>query len=164
MDAFRPVRHLSNNTLQQAFRAFLVPTVAEKYHVIAVRCLWRVEKNQLHRVHALISGKRRQLELLLQRTPMVNIVILAITGQEEGTKKHKKPNKKAKGDKKSRKHPRREDSDEGNSSEESGNDGGGNDGDGNEDDDDSSDWFPEFDSAPSQNTCGQKQVYPGISF
>ena len=159
MDAFRPVRHLSNNTLRQAFRAFLVPTVAEKYHVIAVRCLWRVEKNELHRAHALISGKRRQLELLLQRTPMVKIVISAITGQEEGTKKHKKPNKKAKGDKKSQKHVHREDSDEGNSSEESGNDG-----DGNEDDDDNSDLFPEFDSTPSQNTFGQKQVYPGISF
>ena len=51
--------------------------------------------------------------------------------------------------------PAKEDSDERNSSEESGNDG-----DGNEDDDDNSDLFPEFDSAPSQNTCGQKQVYP----
>ena len=127
--------------------------------MIAVRCLWKVEKNELHRAHALISGKRRQLELLLQRTPMAKIVVSAITGQEEGPKKHKKPNKKAKGDKKPRKHARREDSDEGNSSEESGNDG-----DGNEDDGDSSDLFPEFDSAPSQNTCGQKQVYPGISF
>ena len=34
---------------------------------------------------------------------MVKIVISVITGQEEGTKKRKKPNKKAKGDKKSRK-------------------------------------------------------------
>ena len=99
MDAFRPARHLSNNTLRQAFRAFLVPIVAEKYHLIAVRCLWRVEKNEFHRAHALISGKRRQLELLLQRTSTVKIVISAITGQEEGTKKHKKPTKKAKGDK-----------------------------------------------------------------
>ena len=90
---------------------------------------------------------------------MIKIVISAITGQEEGPKKRKKPNKKANGDKKSRKHAHREDSDEGNSSEESGNDG-----DGNEDDGDSSDLFPEFDSAPSQNTCGQKQVYLGISF
>ena len=87
MDPFHPVRHLSNNTLRQAFRAFLVPTVAEKFHVIAFRCLWKVEKNELHRAHALISGKRRQLELLLQRTRMVKIVISAITGQEEGTKK-----------------------------------------------------------------------------
>ena len=93
MDAFRPPRHLISNTLRQVFRAFLVPTVAEKYHVIAVRCLWRVEKNELHRAHA--CGKRRQLELLLQRTPMVKLVISAITGQEEGTKKRKKPNKKA---------------------------------------------------------------------
>ena len=130
MDAFRPVRHLSNNTLRQAFRAFLVPIVAEKFHVIAIRCLWKVEKNELHRAHALISGKRRQLELLLQRTPMVKIVISAITGQEEGPKKRKKPNKKAKGDKKSRKHARREDSDEGNSNEESDNDGDGNEDDG----------------------------------
>ena len=30
MDAFRPARHLSNNTLRQAFRAFLVPIVAAK--------------------------------------------------------------------------------------------------------------------------------------
>ena len=90
---------------------------------------------------------------------MVKIVISAITGQEEGTKKRKKPNKKAKGDKKSRKHAHIEDSDEGNSSEESGNDG-----DGNEDDDDNSDLFPEFDSTPGQNPCGQKQVYQGISF
>ena len=159
MDAFRPARHLSNNTLRQAFRAFLIPTVAEKYHAIAVRCLWRVEKNEPYRAHALISGKRKQLELLPQRTPMVKIVISAITGQEEETKKRKKPNKKAKGDKKSRKHARREDSDEGNSSEESGNDG-----DDNEDNDDISDLFPGFDSAPSQITCGQKHVYPGISF
>ena len=90
---------------------------------------------------------------------MVKIVISAITGQEEGTKKRKKPNKKAKRDKKSRKHARREYSDEGNSSEESDNDG-----DDNEDNDDNSDLFPEFDSAPSQTTCGQKQVYRGISF
>ena len=90
---------------------------------------------------------------------MVKIVISAITGQEEGPKKHKKPNKKAKGDKKSRKHARREDSDEGNSSEESDNDG-----DGNEDDGDSSDLFPEFDSAPGQNTSGQKQVYRESAF
>ena len=83
MDAFRLARHLSNNTLRQAFRAFLVPTGAEKFHVIAFRCLWKVEKNELHRAHALISGKRRQLELFLQRTPMVKIVISAITGQEE---------------------------------------------------------------------------------
>ena len=89
---------------------------------------------------------------------MVKIVISAITGQE-GTKKRKKPNKKAKDDKKSRKHARREDSDKGNGSEESGNDG-----DDNEDNEDNSDLFPEFGSAPSQTTCGQKQVYPGISF
>ena len=54
MDAFHPARHLSNSTLRPAFKAFLVPKVAEKYHVIAVRCLWKVEKNELHRVHALI--------------------------------------------------------------------------------------------------------------
>ena len=159
MDAFRPARHLSNNTLRQAFKAFLVPIVAEKYQVIAVRCLWRVEKNELHRAYALISGKRRQLELLFQRTPMVTIVISAITGQEEGAKKHKKPKKKTTDDKQSRKHARRQDSDEENSSEESDNDG-----DDNEDNEDDPDWFPEFDSAPSQTTCGQKQVYPGISF
>ena len=74
-------------------------------------------------------------------------------------KKSKKPNKKAKGDKKSRKHAHREDSDEENSSEESGNDG-----DDNDDNDDNSDLFAEFDSAASQTTCGQKQVYLGISF
>ena len=79
--------------------------------------------------------------------------------KKEPLKKRKKANKKAKDDKKSRKHVRREDSDEGNSSEEIGNDG-----DDNEDNDDNSDLFPEFDSAPSQTTRGQKQVYPGISF
>ena len=76
------------------------------------------------------------------------------------TRRRRKEAKKPKKDgKKSRKHARREDCDEENSSEESGNDG-----DDNEDNEDNSDLFPEFDSAPSQSTCGQKQVYPGISF
>ena len=83
------------------------------------------------------------------------LLFLPLLDKKKEQRSIKKQTKKAEGDKRSRKHVRREDSDEGNSSKESGNDC-----DDNENNEDNFDLFPEFDSAPSQTTCGQKHVYP----
>ena len=61
----KPTHRSVSKTSRKALRAFVVPTVAEKFQVISMRCLWRVENNDFHRASEQISAKRRQLEVLM---------------------------------------------------------------------------------------------------
>ena len=67
MSFVKPTRRLTSRTLMKALRAFVVPTVADRYHVIAIRCLRKVLNNDIWRASEQINGKRRQMELLIEQ-------------------------------------------------------------------------------------------------
>ena len=77
-----PTRRLAIRTLRKAFRAFVVPTVAEKFQVISMRCLWRVENHDVQRASEQISAKRRQLEVLMKENPNILLFITSLTTHE----------------------------------------------------------------------------------
>ena len=77
----KPIRRLASRTLRKAFRAFVVPTVAEKFQVISMRCLWRAENNDVYRASEQISAKRRQLEVLMTENPNILLFITSLTAQ-----------------------------------------------------------------------------------
>ena len=82
----------SSRTLRKAFGAFVQPTVAEKFQVISMPCLWRVENNDVHRTSEQISAKRKQLEMLMTENPnillllllLLFVIILSLTAHEQG--------------------------------------------------------------------------------
>ena len=80
----KPNRRLASNTLKQALRAFIIPVVADRYHVFTVRVLWKVEKNHIYKANEQVTAKRRQLELLLEQSDEIILFISCITGQEKG--------------------------------------------------------------------------------
>ena len=61
-----------------------MPTVAEKFQVISMRCLWRVTNNDVHRASEQISGKRKQLEVLMTENPNILLFITSLTAHEQG--------------------------------------------------------------------------------
>ena len=80
----KPTRRLASSTLRKAFREFAVPTVAEKFQAISMRCLWRVENNDVYRASEQISGNRRQLEVLMTENPNILLFITSLTAHEQG--------------------------------------------------------------------------------
>ena len=67
MALVKPNRRLASNTLKQALRAFVVPVVSERYNVVALRVLWKVENNHIWKANEQVAPKRKQLETLLDK-------------------------------------------------------------------------------------------------
>ena len=71
----KPTRRLASRTSRKTFRAFVVRTFAEKFQIISMRCLWRVENNDVHGASEQISAKRMQLEVLMTGNPNILLFI-----------------------------------------------------------------------------------------
>ena len=54
----KPNRRLASNTLKQVLRAFIVPVVADRYHVFTVRVLWKVKKNHIYKANEQVTANQ----------------------------------------------------------------------------------------------------------
>lgn len=62
--AATPRRTLRNETLKTALKNFLVPCIAEKYHVSSMRALWDVNVDDMQVAELNIWAKRKQVRTL----------------------------------------------------------------------------------------------------
>ena len=81
---------MTPRTLKKALGAFVVPTFAHRYHVIAIRFLWKVLDNDIWRASEQINGKRRQMELFIEQDPDVLLFVSSLTAQEQGQETREK--------------------------------------------------------------------------
>ena len=95
MSFVKPTRRLTSRTLKKALKAFVVPTVADRYHIIAIRCLWKVLNNDIWRASEQINGKRRQMELLIEQNPNVLLFVSSLTAQEQGQETRENDNEES---------------------------------------------------------------------
>ena len=87
MALVKPNRGLASNTLKQALRAFVVPVVSERYNVVALRVLWKVENNHISKANEQAAQKqKKQLETLREENEEVLLFVscMCITRQEKG--------------------------------------------------------------------------------
>ena len=84
MALVKPNRRLPPNTLKQALCAFVVLVVSERYNVVALRVLSKMENNRIWKANEQVAPKRKQLETLLEKNEEVILFISCITGQEKG--------------------------------------------------------------------------------
>ena len=85
-----PPREFRNKTLKQSLKVNFVRSIIKSYSVFAFRALW--ETADEGSVRNIISGKRKQLEDVLDRTKGVALYVSCIQSFE---KKEKKKNEKA---------------------------------------------------------------------
>lgn len=88
-DCFKPQRSLRSTIIKNTLKTFLVSPIAKKYHVCAVRTLWKKEISLDH-----IWRKRKEMELLLSRKEKIVAVFSCITALEQSKKSKKRKKNK----------------------------------------------------------------------
>ena len=83
-----PQRELRNKTLQDGLKAYVVKPIKNCYQVISLRALWGSTEED--KVKAIISGKRRELEMSFERSGCVVFYVSCIQSFEKRSCAEKK--------------------------------------------------------------------------
>ena len=87
-------RCLRNETLKNAFKSFFVPHISDKYHVLAFRCLWDVNEEDLTAARLNIFAKRKQLEEIVNSLPTIVLYVSCLCAMDSAYLRRKEFEKK----------------------------------------------------------------------
>jgi len=83
MSVSQPNREFRSRSLKRALNAYVIPVILKKYQVVAIRSLLKHKEEE-----SLIWGKRRRMEMLLNKDDHIAGFFSCITAMEETDKEN----------------------------------------------------------------------------